>query len=280
LGLVTRTDVLLQRFEDDRLEDVVWYLLDPTAVDPDDDTIKNSARGYFIHDDQVRRTVSRNHSPLVLPAIEGIFAAKDVHANNGHFGRELVITELLRTCTWPTMRSDVDKAIANCHRCVQFGTRLQRLLLRPVIRVRPFQTIAMDYLAMPKAANGENAMLVAEDLFSKFVIAISIPGPGNTTSTIKMLEIIRKVYRTPEELLTDNGRPFANAAVAAWCASNGTTQTFSAPFAHVGSIENMNHLVLERLRRLCSMDVSDVDSSSGPRSLSHGRNKSATRYTP
>jgi hypothetical protein len=244
------------------LEPIVEALTTADDGTDDDDTegwdlLQQAARAYYLHDGQLCKQINKR-SLTVLPAIEGAFILKDIHEQNGHFGRDLVLAEACRDYLWPGMRQQVDDIIATCGRCRQFGRRFQRLLLKPIIRFRPFQTVAMDYLSMPKGKNGHDTILIAIDLFSKFVLATSLKGPPTTKHTLAMLDRLSHGYMTPEELLTDNGPQFQNRAIADWARTHGTTQTFSAPYAHVGAAENTNHLVLERLRRLCNLDVNAI----------------------
>jgi transposase InsO family protein len=265
--------ILQQRFEGDALQDIVDILLHPrNPANADDEVeewtlLQEAARLYYISDGQLRRLI-RNTPVTVLPGVEGIFVLRDTHESNGHFGRDLVLAEVTRSYLWPGMCTQVDQVIAECSRCKQFGQRFQRLLLMPVVRFRPFQTVAMDYLSMPKGRGGHDTILVAIDLFSKFVVASSFKGPAGARHTITMLDTIRSHLLTPDEILTDNGTHFQNQAVATWCTTNHCRQTFAAAYAHVGSVENANRLVLERLRRLCNVDInlvpkpSDVDAVS------------------
>jgi hypothetical protein len=254
--------ILLQRFEGDPMEPIVRGLLPRTEADEDDDAwdlLLAAARSYYIDDGQLCKRVAgkpvAGKPVTVLPGVEGLFVLRDVHERNGHFGRDLVLAETCRSFIWPRMRAHVDEVLAQCGRCRQFGQRFQRLLLMPIVRFRPFQTIAMDFLFMPRGRNGHNTILVAVDLFSKFLTATSFKGPATTRHTITMLEKISNEYATPEEILTDNGAQFQNRVVAEWCREHKARQMFSAPYAHVGAAENANHLVLERLRRLCSVDL-------------------------
>lgn len=243
--------ILLQRFEGDILEDTVRVLCDdPTLADFV--ALQQVARQFSVINGQLSRRINGKFV-TVLPAVEGIFVARDCHVAGGHFGRDLTIANLNRSVTWPGMRRSVDDVISSCPKCSLFGPRMQKLLLQPIIRFYPFQTVAMDYLTMPPVKGGLDTILVAIDLFSKFVLTYAFRGPATAVHTLHMLDDIATNFVTPDEILTDNGTHFRNARVAQWCQSNSTRQTFSAPYAHVGSVENANRLVLERLRRICNV---------------------------
>ncbi len=251
---VDENTVLLQRFEGDLLEDTVRALCGQGDIPEDElDDIRQAARTFCIVKGQLSRRVN-GRLLTVLPAVEGLFVARDAHVSGGHFGRDLTIAQLNRKATWPGMRAHVDQVITTCPKCSQFGARHQQLLLRPVLRFRPFQTVAMDYLSMPPGRFNHDTILVAIDLFSKFVVAFSFKGPATGAHSLRMLDHLATNFLVPEEILTDNGTHFKNDRVTDWAKSHGCLQTFSAPYAHVGSVENANRLVLERLRRLCNVD--------------------------
>ncbi|KAG7527251.1 hypothetical protein FFLO_07120 [Filobasidium floriforme] len=261
-SLTTDEDIaLLDRFADDDLEDVLRWILqrDIDMVDKELlGDVKRRAARYWIEDGSVVKYRVPGHGAVtVLPKTEGFDFAMKNHVESGHLGRDLVQARILATHIWAGSRKDIDRALHECKRCVQFGTRMQRLLLKPVFEFAPFARVAMDYLAMPVGKNGVDNILVAVDVFSRFMVAYPFKGNGTAEKTIKSLEDLSRTYRRPKALLLDNDRAFDNAAVREWCGAD-TTLDFAAPYEHVGLAENGNHLLLERLRRLANLDVEHV----------------------
>ncbi|KAG7527248.1 hypothetical protein FFLO_07125 [Filobasidium floriforme] len=252
---------ILDRFSGDDIEDVLRWV---TQRDTDmiekgvlEETKKRSQRYWIDEPDTVRYRVPGFGVVTVLPESEGEAMAMREHEAGGHIGRDLLQARLLNGWIWPRMRKHVDKVLHDCKRCVQFGTTLQRLLLKPVFEFSPFSRVAMDYLSMPVGKGGVDNVLVAVDIFSRFCMAWAYKGNGTAEKTIRSLNDMQRTYVRPRALLLDNDRAFDNEAVREWCA--GTTEIeMSAPYEHVGIAENMNHLILERLRRLANLDIDHV----------------------
>jgi transposase InsO family protein len=127
---------------------------------------------------------------------------------------------------------------------------MRHSLLRHVTRFTVFDTIALDYLSMPKADTGHTTILVAIDLHSKFIWAWPIEGAGTAATTIAAIDDLRCRYTTPTAVYVDGGSHFINAAVSAYLSRHNIKMETSSPYTHVGIVESANHLVLDRLRHL------------------------------
>ncbi|KAG7532039.1 hypothetical protein FFLO_03914 [Filobasidium floriforme] len=250
---------LLESFKDDEHLDVTRWVLQAEVDEIDERNrldVQRRAANFFIEDGKLKR-FSKGYGPVhVVPEGEGETIARGVHESSGHLGRDLMMTRLVQTHYWTSMRKDVDTVISTCARCVQFGTRLQKLLLKPIIRYSPFDMLALDYLHMPKGSNGKDIVLVVIDCFSRYIMAWAFKGNPTSSTVVKCLTEIESRFVVPRELLMDNF--FDNREIHAWAAARNVQLTFSAPYAHVGLVENANHLVLERLRRLANTDVHHV----------------------
>jgi hypothetical protein len=73
---------------------------------------------------------------------------------------------------------------------------------------------------------------------------------------VRCLTEIENRFTAPRELLMDNF--FDNREIRNWAEPRSIKLTYSAPYAHVGLVENANHFVLERLRRLANLDIHHV----------------------
>lgn len=102
---------------------------------------------------------------------------------------------------------------------------------------------------------GMREILVAVDLYSRFVFVWPFKKSGSAESTIEALEQSKRAYLTPAELLIDNSSHFDNEEVTKWLADRGYIKTQSAPYVHNGPVEAANKLLLDRLRKLTGQDL-------------------------
>lgn len=255
---------LVERFKDDGMEDVArcLTLIDVDKIPEEDrqDALKRAA-SYFVQGDKLMMRVTKIGPVEVLPNAEGPRAAAEEHGRT-HLGRDLCVSALRRRFWWSSMRKDVTEAIERCERCCQFGTRLQKLLLRPIIRFAPFDMIAIDWLFMPPGAGGHNLILVVVDVFTRYIFARSFKGTPTSERTIRVLDEFSSTFVPPKCVLADN--QFDTKDINDWIKSKDAAIEFCAPYDHVGLAENANHLVLERLRRLCNLDVHHMPSLTQP----------------
>ena len=188
--------VLRTAFRGDTLAAVVDYL---TGFFPsDEDGVAKRAAGFWIDDTKLwTRSKGTGRPVQVLPAKEGIIKATNEH-NHTHFGRDLCLRALTSKYMWPNMRKHIEEIILRCEHCLQFGAKMQRFLLRSVSRFKVFDTIALDYLSMPRADTGELVILVAIDVYSKFIWAWPFKTQGSAETTIAALEDLRQRYTLPK----------------------------------------------------------------------------------
>ncbi|KAH8080073.1 hypothetical protein HD553DRAFT_261727, partial [Filobasidium floriforme] len=101
---------LVDRFADDDLEDVVRWITqtDHDLIEEDDiEDVKQRAVNYWIEDGELRKRVEGYGRVTVIPCKEGPKQAKNTHESNGHLGRDLMISSLVKSFSWKTMRKDV-----------------------------------------------------------------------------------------------------------------------------------------------------------------------------
>lgn len=124
------------------------------------------------------------------------------------------MTAIIKRYYWSGLQRDVDETMATCARCIQFGTRLQRLLLQPILRFAPFELVAMDFLHMPKGSNRFKLILVAIDCFTRYIVTWPLRGNPNAGAVVKALDDLECRFVAPKELLLDTF--FDNRNVKSW----------------------------------------------------------------
>jgi hypothetical protein len=118
---------------------------------------------------------------------------------------------------------------------------------------------------MPKADTGECVVLVAIDVYSKYIWAWPYDHPGSAETTITALEDLRHRYTLPRSIYVDNGSHFVNQAVKDYLERHNVHMEVASPYSSVGVVESANHLVLDRLRHLAADKEKDPSLTTGPK---------------
>lgn len=274
LKMITSTvdDQVLLRYKHDAHEDIVRVLLAMDTEKIPEDQLWNAqqrSKPYWIAEGYLMKGIEGHGEIKVLPASEGAKAASAEHVDGGHLGRDFMLSSLAQRYYWTSMRADVEASIKTCRRCCLFGNRHQKYLLKPIIQHAPFDMMVMDFVSMPVGTNGHNEMLVSCDVFTRYIHAESYKGPPTSNMVIRFLDSYINRFVRMRRLLLDNGSQFQCNAMAEWAERNKVVLEYSTPYAHVGLAESANHLVLERLRRLCNLDVDHIPVLSSPTTPKH-----------
>jgi hypothetical protein len=255
---------LLEEFEDDENLPMLRYLLqldnDLTPPENMEDVKRRSSR-YWVKGTDLMVNQPGWGSVKVVPTRKGAEIASKEHQIT-HLGKDLMTSAIARRFWWSSMRKDIGAAIESCQCCCQFGTRLQRLSLKPVLRYAPFDLVAADFLFMPAGDKGHNMIFVTIDCFTRYIEATSFKGTPTSERAINALTSMSERFIMPRALLLDN--QFDTKSMKAWGLENNVELLFCAPYAHVGLVENANHLILERLRRNANVDIGHIPSLTQP----------------
>ena len=82
----------------------------------------------------------------------------------------------------------------------------------PILKIQPtcpFEIVATDIMLLPKTRRGNIGVLVAIDLYSKWLIAVPIRDKkGSTVSRLFYSNILPNLQKVPSKVLSDNGKEF------------------------------------------------------------------------
>ena len=109
----------------------------------------------------------------VIPADQRQVLLEECHGS-AHMGVERTHSLIKLNAYWPGLRSDVQKFVASCNRCQLFKpvTNLNKAPMKPITTSRPMEVWALDIMGpLPLTSSGSRYILVATDLFSKWVEA-------------------------------------------------------------------------------------------------------------
>src|SRR6266481_5883135 len=195
--------------------------------------------------------------------MKGFNLAMKMHEENGHFGWDHMQLKLHNKWFWPGMDRDSKEAIAECTRCKNFGPQFINSLLQLIKHCKPFDLLCADYLSLPKGKGGFKTVLLITDTFSNFIWAYTLKSTGTGKTTLAGLHDLCLRFCRPEGFMTDGGSHFDNEDMNTFCSTHGiehiTTPAY-APWTN-GLIENMNKILLGRLKRMCAPDTEDMEAN-------------------
>ena len=95
-----------------------------------------------------------------------------------------------------------------------------------------FEMVSLDILGPYKAAkdSGNRYIILAEDVFSKWVEAIAVPRVDGLALAKFLEEQIVSRYGTPRRVISDHGGQFVSGQYTTWCGENHVEIRYSAPY--------------------------------------------------
>jgi transposase InsO family protein len=245
---------------------------------PDDPTLQRWIRDRHdqfavLHDlvyhvDIVRRNGSATavHTSVWVPASlrENVLRRCHDHpATGGHVGFHRTVLRIRQYYWWPRLYADVAEYVMACIQCqaTRARTTPPAMLQAHLTPTSPFETVAMDLLAMPTTSRGNKYVLVIIDHFSRYVIAIPIADKNATTIANALMERLVLIHGHPSRLLSDRGGEFMNACIRKLCERLGTKKSFTTPYRPQadGMVERFNRTLLRMLRIYVDTRQSDWD---------------------
>ncbi|QRV96465.1 Retrovirus-related Pol polyprotein from transposon [Ceratobasidium sp. AG-Ba] len=274
----TPTAELIRRFANDSFfTDILMYLLFDAGSDDtasaDEERAKrrraHRAEGYMVEDGKLwlvgGKPTKLGTRVECIPSNEAKSLALAVHSAGGHFGRDMTILALQQRYFWPELRRDVIEAVSSCPRCKNFGPRLLSALMQPITRARPFNLLVGDYASLPVGHGGFKTVLILVDVYSRFLFAFPLKGPGTGKFTVQALDKISDLLLTPRSFMADGGSHFDCDEVREWAAGRGVQPLKTPPYAPWvnGLAEGYVKLLVGRLKRLCAATVGELPEEDG-----------------
>uniref|UniRef100_A0A7E4VRU8 RNA-directed DNA polymerase n=1 Tax=Panagrellus redivivus TaxID=6233 RepID=A0A7E4VRU8_PANRE len=195
---------------------------------------------------------------LVIPYRLRKAVLEEFHADtliSAHLGADKTLEKMERRVFWPSMKADVRDFVVSCEKCqkakVNPGDRREEPLhLWPAVN-GPMERIHLDILGpVPSKPGGPANILVAEDAFSKWLVAT----PLDTTKAFEVADtFIREVvtkHGAPRMIVTDNGRQFTSRIFKEMARVCGTDLNTVSPYhqAANGAVERQNRTIAAMIR--------------------------------
>lgn len=209
----------------------------------------------LLSNDKVLMRSLRHHNVRicvpVIPADQRRQLLEECHGS-AHMGVERTHDLIKSNAYWPGLLTDVQKFVASCKRCQLYKpvTNRNKAPMRPIVTSRPMEVWAMDIVGpLPCTASDARYILVATDLFSKWVEAA--PLSNQTAASVAQAFVQKVVLRhgPPKSLLTDQGSNFESLLMKEVCQLLGIRKIRTSPFhpRSDGQTERANRTVKEWL---------------------------------
>jgi len=189
------------------------------------------------------------------------------HDEAGHPGTQRTLLAICRYFYWPNMSRSVARYVASCSACqaAKASNRRAAGFSEPVaIPAEPATDWTIDFLELPKSANGFSCVLVCTERLSKLVVLVPM---SNTTTTISATEVARAFvdnvicwFGVPAVLFSDRGPQFRSAVwheIWKLLGSSVKHSTPHTPHSH-GDVERQNRIINEMLRTMLQTQFADM----------------------
>ena len=147
-----------------------------------------------------------------------------------------------------------------CNHCIKCQTTKGRpgvpAPLQPVIASRPWELVAIDVLKVPMSLQGNEYILVAQDYFSKWPLAVPMPDQKAKRIVQILKDQVFTVVGPPEKLHSDQGRNFESYILSELCKAFRITKSHTTPYHPIGDglVERMNRTLLNLLHTYTDLE--------------------------
>ncbi|KAI4905114.1 hypothetical protein NFI96_020918 [Prochilodus magdalenae] len=152
----------------------------------------------------------------------------------GHPGIKRTLEFLQRRFWWPGMEKEVRAFVGSCQVCAR--NKVPRTkpagLLQPLpVPGRPWSHVSLDFVTGLPASQGNTAILVLVDRFSKACKLVALPGLPSAKRTAELLmQHVVRVHGMPSDLVSDRGPQFTSRYWKAFCELMGASVSLSSGF--------------------------------------------------
>ena len=127
---------------------------------------------------------------------------------------------------WPSIDSDIERAISSCNTCQSMRSAPPTAQIHPwIFPNRPWSRVHVDFAG----PIGGNTYLVIVDAYSKYPEVVKMVNTTGKT-TVTVLRDIFSRHGLPEILVSDNGPQFTSAEFEQFCKRNGISHRTSAAY--------------------------------------------------
>ncbi|XP_053691542.1 uncharacterized protein LOC128740057 [Sabethes cyaneus] len=240
-------DELMEKIREDPAKNSDWRIID--------DKLYRYVRG------SNRQSDSRFAWKYYPPSSQRTEIMRKEH-EKAHFGFAKTLAALKQHFYWKKMNEDIRNFCRECLKCQSSKAGNQNVtppmgIQKPV--QYPWQFVTLDYVGPlpPSGRNRNTCLLVATDVFSKFVLVQPFR-EAKANSLVEFVEnMIFRLFGVPEIMLTDNGSQFVSKAFKALLDSYHVTHWLTPAYhPQVNNTERVNHVITTAIRATIKKDHS------------------------
>jgi len=203
---------------------------------------------------------------LILPARLREKVIEMYHSTvvSGHMGVKATKSRLSRAFHWFQMKIDVQCFTLKCEVC-EADRKPKKTPRAPMGHVKagePWDVLAIDFLGpLPVTARGNRFIMVATDVFTKYVEVWAIPNQTAEECALRVVNDVVARWGTPAAILTDQGRAFESHLFQELCALLHTRKRRTSarnPKCN-GQVERFNQTLMRMVRAFLTDVQGDWD---------------------
>lgn len=243
-------------------------VLQVTQTDPDyddmlDDIRLNPAKyqDYRVIDGIIFRyvkTPNRMSDPRFAwkqlpPASDRELIVKQIH-DKAHFGYDKTLGAIKQRYYWPKMNTEIRRICRECLICQT--SKASNTNATPPMGAQkpveyPWQFVTLDYVGPlpPSGKNRHTCLLVATDVFSKFVLVQTFREAKASSLADFVENVIFRLFGVPEVVLTDNGSQFVSKQFKKLLESYHVSHWLTPAYhPQVNNTERVNRVITTAIR--------------------------------
>jgi ribonuclease HI len=215
------------------------------------------AKSYILVREKLyRRGASSGVLMKCVPREEGKDILEEIHkgvCGNHASSRTLVSKAFRRAFYWPTALGNAEELVRRCQGC-QYFAKQQHVPAYKLVTIPPnwpFACWGLDMIGpLPTAPGGFNRVLVAIDMFTKWIEVKPVTCP-KADRVLDFLDELVHRYGLPHRIITDLGSNLNNHQFWEYCENSGIDVRYISvahPRAN-GQVKRANGMVLDALKK-------------------------------
>lgn len=221
----------------------------------------NLSKNTRINNNQLEKFVDPNWLPYIKPSQHNSLIA-EAHHSCGH-GRLDKTYDMLKSCYyWEGMKSNVQLYLNSCLECSQFKNLPKRFSFVLNDVTSPFHCVSIDIVGpLPKSLHSNQYIIVAINLFTKWVEALTVNNISSITTPLFIYNYIIFCHGCPYSILSDNSKNFIADTIKTLLKLMGINQIFTVPYSPSsnGTVERVNGTLVSIIKKLTVDQPSNWD---------------------
>ena len=196
---------------------------------------------------------------------EFLYQLQDSPMSGGHFGVERTLARIKQRFWRPSLKTSVEKHIANCDRCWARSTAgIKRKAEMQTFSVQgAFKTMAADILGPVTIARKSRAryILVMSDLSTKYAVTVALQDMTAATVANAIIDEWIMKFGAPDVIHTDQGSNFNSEIMQGICRIFMIEKTRTMPYhpQGKGQVERFNRVIADTLSKDCAEKPQEWD---------------------